>query len=43
MWDLEKRNSQNPEIQETKSIVRHPQGVQGKFKLLLVCKKSTDS
>lgn len=27
MWDLEKTNSQNLEVQETKNIVRHPEGV----------------
>lgn len=29
MWDLEKIDSQNLEVQETKNIVRHPEGVQG--------------
>ena len=28
MWDLEKIDSQNLEVQETKNIVRHPEGVQ---------------
>lgn len=28
MWDFEKINSQNLEVQETKNIVRHPEGVQ---------------
>ena len=28
MWDLEKTDSQNLEVQETKNIVRHPEGVQ---------------
>lgn len=27
MWDLEKTDSQNLEVQETKNIVRHPEGV----------------
>lgn len=27
MWDFEKINSQNLEVQETKNIVRHPEGV----------------
>ena len=27
MWDLEKTNSQNLEVQKTKNIVRHPEGV----------------
>lgn len=35
MWDLEKIDSQNLEVQETKNIVRHPEGVQKEEKFLL--------
>ena len=39
MWDLEKIDSQNIEVQETKNIVRHPEGVQAeKVKLKIALK-----